>query len=161
MLLVLWFMVPLAEFTKGCVQPFLYKFDATKLKVEEDTSTFEAQAKEDKSALEDLFSYKGWPWSESLLWVSHHCRNPNWTGRAKVCQSWRGWTNTTHQKSLELEDLMQLSYSKVEDTAKALSRSLFDIEILFGYMFGNMQFSVKNFLLQCNLDTCFIYIHIL
>ena len=56
---------------------------------------------------------------------------------------------------------MQLSYSKVEDTAKALSRSLFDIEILFGYMFGNMQFSVKNFLLQCNLDTCFIYIHIL
>lgn len=54
MLLVLWFMVPLAEFTKGCVQPFLYNFDATKLKVEEDTSTFEAQAKEDKSALEDL-----------------------------------------------------------------------------------------------------------
>ena len=54
---------------------------------------------------------------------------------------------------------MQLSYSKVEDTAKALSRSLFDIEILFGYMFGNMQFSVKIFLLQCNLDTCYIYIY--
>ena len=72
--------------------------------------------------------------------------------------------NTTHLRSLELEDLTQLSYSEVENVAKVLSSFLSDIEvelqilkIPFGYMknqFRNMQFSTKILLFQSNLDIC-------